>query len=45
MKQVVIVGAGKIGVTIAALLLRSGSYRVQVVDQDAISCSPAPHSR
>jgi saccharopine dehydrogenase-like NADP-dependent oxidoreductase len=35
MKQVVIVGAGKIGVTIAALLLRSGSYRVQMVDQDA----------
>jgi saccharopine dehydrogenase-like NADP-dependent oxidoreductase len=34
MKQVVIIGAGKIGVTIAALLLRSGAYRVHMVDQD-----------
>jgi saccharopine dehydrogenase-like NADP-dependent oxidoreductase len=35
MRQIVIMGAGKIGVTIAALLLRSGSYRVRIVDQNA----------
>jgi saccharopine dehydrogenase-like NADP-dependent oxidoreductase len=34
MKQVVVIGAGKIGVTIAALLLRSGSYQVTLADQD-----------
>jgi saccharopine dehydrogenase-like NADP-dependent oxidoreductase len=45
MKQVVIIGAGKIGVTIATLLLRSGSYRVHMVDQhqgrlDAVAAHP-----
>jgi saccharopine dehydrogenase-like NADP-dependent oxidoreductase len=45
MKQIVIVGAGKIGVTIAALLLRSGSYHVHIVDHDAGRLeSVSPHA-
>ncbi len=42
MQPVVIVGAGKIGITIAALLLRSGSYEVRMVDQDAARLASVP---
>ncbi len=35
MKDIVIVGAGKIGSTIAAMLAETGDYRVTVVDRSA----------
>eukprot|EP01133_Synstelium_polycarpum_P030039 gene30039-37047_t len=45
MKEIVIVGAGKIGGTIANLLANTGDYRVTVVDRaqaqlDALDVSP-----
>ncbi len=42
MQPVVIVGAGKIGITIAALLLRSGAYQVRMADQDETRLAAVP---
>ena len=35
MKEIVVVGAGKIGSTIAEMLAETGDYRVTVVDRSA----------
>jgi len=35
MKQIIVAGAGKIGVTIADMLVDSGDYQVKLVDRDA----------
>ena len=42
MQPVVIVGAGKIGITIASLLLRSGAYQVRIADHDAARLAQVP---
>ncbi|HJW40539.1 MAG TPA: saccharopine dehydrogenase C-terminal domain-containing protein [Rhizomicrobium sp.] len=42
MKNVLLVGGGKIGVAISALLSATGDYRVTVVDRDAAALSRMP---
>ena len=42
MKNIMLVGGGKIGIAIAALLSGTGDYTVTVVDRDAASLSRMP---
>ena len=45
MKRILVIGAGRIGITIAAILARSGSYAVTLADQKRPRiCPPAPSS-
>ena len=45
MKSVVVIGAGKIGSTIAGLLSRSGDYSVMVADRSAAQLAAIePHA-
>jgi len=38
-KEIVVVGAGKIGSTIATMLAETGDYRVTLVDRSAVQFS------
>ncbi|MEO3999705.1 saccharopine dehydrogenase family protein [Mesorhizobium sp. CAU 1732] len=42
MKDIAVIGAGKIGSTIALMLAESGDYRVVLVDRDAAQLASAP---
>jgi saccharopine dehydrogenase-like NADP-dependent oxidoreductase len=44
MQDILVIGAGKIGVTIADLLLSSGDYRVDLADQADTALDQARHS-
>src|SRR5580698_1241324 len=43
MKNVMLVGGGKIGIAITELLSNTGDYHVTVVDRDAASLERMPH--